>query len=551
MIVTLLLSVVLTAGPAAAVKCAAADDGRCYTNSPRFLVPYRLEHAPPPSSLLKPALYYSADAGRTWKLGAIDVDATPPVTFTAPGDGEYWLRMGLQSPFGSDAAPPDFGRDPAGALVAVVDTRPPAVRLVPRLTRDERGPILALRVALGDEPLDPPDLLIEVDVAVEPGASPRRELWIDRAVPGREYDWLLDPQRPAPASFRVVAVDRAGNVGSDSLDAALLAREAREVAGVGRPTIVRLGALPASPSALTAAVEYTLDGPPLRDDERVELWTTEDQGQTWQVNSRQEDPTQPLVFTAPRPGLFGLRLAIRQGAGYVGEPPKAGTRPQTYVAMERAAADATVARLTAAAGVLAEVAAAANTPADLRPAVASATAPPAVPAPPAVAAPRKDPLPSSPDHAALAQAAYQRGNYARLQGRWDEASRHFREALAHQPEHVAALNDLAGACHQLGRYDEAIDAYQRALDLEPRNADVRFNLARALLSAQRFDQALAQLDEVLRVNPADGEAWLCRGELLARQGDRPAARAAWQKALDLAPPHAAWPALARRRLADQ
>ena len=69
--------------------------------------------------------------------------------------------------------------------------------------------------------------------------------------------------------------------------------------------------------------------------------------------------------------------------------------------------------------------------------------------------------------------------------------------------------------------------------------------------AAGLDDALAQLDEVVRLNPRDGEAWLYRGELLlSRRQDVPSARAAWQKALALAPATAGWSALARRRLAE-
>jgi len=44
-------------------------------------------------SLLKPALYYSNDAGKHWHLGAIDVDGVSPATFHAPEDGEYWRTI--------------------------------------------------------------------------------------------------------------------------------------------------------------------------------------------------------------------------------------------------------------------------------------------------------------------------------------------------------------------------------------------------------------------------------------------------------------------------
>lgn len=560
---------VLSAVLAATLQSAAparrdpAADGRCHTNVATFEVPYRFENAPAAASLLKPALYYSTDQGAHWKLGAVDLDGQSPVTFTAPGEGEYWLRMGLRRL--GETGVPDFGRDRAGVLVVVVDLSPPAVRLVPRLLDgDSYQPALGLTVALEPSPLAETDVAIEVLLPASDDAPAERQLWIDRAVAGREYEWLLDPRNTLPVAFRAVAVDQAGNVASDTLEMSVVMRQP-EFRRLSRPEIVRPRVVRApgegqDAAGLVAVVEYTVDGPALRPDEVVELWATADEGRTWQRNAVHTDRSQPLLFQAPRPGLYGLQLVLRRGERLIGEAPAEGLKPQLYVVVERDEAAPQIVRVGAGGQARVERPAGANEPADLsgtaRAAKSADSTERSAPLSGSNAGmlspdfPGEAPAPAT-DAAALADAAYQRGNYLRLQGRWEEARSAFLEALRHDPGLFAAHNDLAGVCFHLGRLDEAIAAYYRAIDLRPRDADARFNLARTLIRAARFDDALAQLDQVVRLNPGDGEAWLYRGELLlSRSRDVAAARAAWQKALALAPAHAGWSALARRRLAE-
>jgi len=555
------------------VKRRPTADGRCYSHVATFDVPYHLAHAPPATAMLKPALYYSTDGGKRWHLGAIDVDGVSPVTFRASArqsagssssaDGEYWLRVGLRRL--GETAVPAFGQAREGVLVVVVDTRPPKVRLVPRLVHDvERGPTIAIRVVVEDEPpvgglvvigpLEPPDLAIEVTLPATDEAPAGRHLWIERAEVGREYRWLLDQRQAAPVAFHVTAVDQAGNVGRDTLEMSLLVREAafRKLAQpeIVRPRVIRPVAPPSDDERLlAAAVEYAVDGPPLGEDESVEVWYTTDDGQTWHApvppHVTGSDPLSgagAVIFTASRPGLYGLRLVLRRGEGIVGGPPAAGTKPQRYVLMERSADDSRIVGVEPAGTTRLGRAAAANVPTDL------SVAP--TPVPPSTRLP-VTPVPTPPvvDRRVPARLAYERGNYLRLQGRWADACGHFREAIRLDPRCVEAHTDLAGCLYQREQFDEAARAYYRAIDLRPGQPDTRFSLARTLVHLGRQAEALSQLTEVVRLDPRDGEAWLVRGDLLlSLRGDTAGARACWRKALEIAPRNATWTALARRRL---
>jgi len=134
---------------------------------------------------------------------------------------------------------PAFDDDGAGALVVVVDTRPPAVRLVPRLVRDAAGgPELALRVVADAETPDALDVAVHVQWPETDLTPADRDLWIERAVIGREYHWGLDPRGPAPIAFHAVAVDAAGNTGADTLTFSTLVRDPA-FAALARPEVVR------------------------------------------------------------------------------------------------------------------------------------------------------------------------------------------------------------------------------------------------------------------------------------------------------------------------
>jgi tetratricopeptide (TPR) repeat protein len=131
-------------------------------------------------------------------------------------------------------------------------------------------------------------------------------------------------------------------------------------------------------------------------------------------------------------------------------------------------------------------------------------------------------------------------------GSLEEACQAFRGALAvrNRAETFAGLGEV---CHALGRYDEAVPNLVRALR-EPQEwaAEVRLLLADAYLRLGDSGQALATIQVGLKATPewAAGHAML--GDVHLARGRRSAARAAWRKALKLAPENAEL----RRRLEE-
>ncbi len=88
------------------------------------------------------------------------------------------------------------------------------------------------------------------------------------------------------------------------------------------------------------------------------------------------------------------------------------------------------------------------------------------------------------------------------QGKLDEAVATFAEALALEPDFMAALVNMATALQQTQRVAEAIPYYEQALRIDPRNVTAIFNLALAQCQLGRADQTRAELEQLDVLDPA-------------------------------------------------
>jgi tetratricopeptide (TPR) repeat protein len=85
-------------------------------------------------------------------------------------------------------------------------------------------------------------------------------------------------------------------------------------------------------------------------------------------------------------------------------------------------------------------------------------------------------------------------------------------------ELLAALGASLGI---LGRRDEAIAALSRAIAIDPKHFDAHNNLGNVYRDDGKLDLAIASFDQALALNPQFFEAKLNRGQVLHRLG-RPA-----------------------------
>jgi len=107
----------------------------------------------------------------------------------------------------------------------------------------------------------------------------------------------------------------------------------------------------------------------------------------------------------------------------------------------------------------------------------------------------------------LDEAHYNYGVALGLQGRLEEAGARFRDALAVNPGHADAWNNL-GQLRRQGRPAEALDAYRRAVQARPTFRGARFNLARMLFAARRPAEALTELERLREPRDAETPRYL-------------------------------------------
>jgi tetratricopeptide (TPR) repeat protein/NAD-dependent dihydropyrimidine dehydrogenase PreA subunit len=112
---------------------------------------------------------------------------------------------------------------------------------------------------------------------------------------------------------------------------------------------------------------------------------------------------------------------------------------------------------------------------------------------------------------------YNTGLVAALQGNSTEAIALFEAALALDPAHRPARENLAGVLAAAGRFDESVAQYRAALEQAPEDLETRLLLARALAEGGRLEAAAAEAREVLSRSPDDRRAAGLLAEVEARQ----------------------------------
>ena len=110
-----------------------------------------------------------------------------------------------------------------------------------------------------------------------------------------------------------------------------------------------------------------------------------------------------------------------------------------------------------------------------------------------------------------------------------------RAALAHSPDNVPLLILFGQAALEEFAADDARSAFERTLALDPHHPDAALGLARALHLQGKTSEAILRAEALVTTNPrlAEAHRWLARW--LLDDGNRAAARTAYQRALALEP----------------
>jgi superkiller protein 3 len=118
-------------------------------------------------------------------------------------------------------------------------------------------------------------------------------------------------------------------------------------------------------------------------------------------------------------------------------------------------------------------------------------------------------------------------------GQLEEAAGHFKTSLQFEPK-AEIYSDLGFAVARLGKSDEAFADYQKALELDPNCASAHANLAVAFVQTGKLDEAESHYRKALSGRPT-AETHNGLGFVLARQGRVDEAIAEFQKAIDINP----------------
>ena len=139
-----------------------------------------------------------------------------------------------------------------------------------------------------------------------------------------------------------------------------------------------------------------------------------------------------------------------------------------------------------------------------------------------------------------------KGLIALRDGRKADAKAHFIKAIRYNQEQLQAYQNLGTLYFEEGDFEKAADSFARALKVDPAFNEARFNLGLAYLRLGAEDaeyrvRARSEFHKMLAVNPQVADAHHALGELAYLERDLPAAAAAFEKAVQLAPAHAvAW-----------
>jgi lipopolysaccharide biosynthesis regulator YciM len=141
---------------------------------------------------------------------------------------------------------------------------------------------------------------------------------------------------------------------------------------------------------------------------------------------------------------------------------------------------------------------------------------------------------------------YSRGLVAVLEGREDEALRHFRAVLERDSRHFHTLIKVGEILRGQGRYAEAIEYHRKAHHLKEDNTQPLYALVEDHEAQGDMDRARAVLGRIIAINKQSIAAWRKLRSLHIKEQNWEKALEAHEKVVKLADPHSEHDAADRR-----
>lgn len=300
----------------------------------QFKIPFKNEL----KNIVQVRLYVSSDQGRGWQYTATAVPVEQHFRFATPQDGHFWFAVQTVDAQGK-LFPPTQDEFRANLRV-IVDTIAPTVQVQPLLPRaGEVGVAWSIR----DDNLDLglPD---STRVEYRPVGSVN---WIPLAVLPSATQIYWNPQSNAQLEVRVLARDRAGNIGADKTTVTLNG-------GAGGNAFPHFQN-PINPSDPLKDLErkfvnskqislgYDLKDVGPSGVSSIELWYAVHPGRSWNKlteypidlkNPQEARDAKKLTFEVNDEGIYGITLVAKSGVGLGDRPPQPGERPQFWIEVD-------------------------------------------------------------------------------------------------------------------------------------------------------------------------------------------------------------------------
>ena len=284
-------------------------------------------------------LFVSSDQGRTWQFTANAAPEEQFFRFSTPTDGYFWFAV--QTVDAQGKLHPPTNDEFKSNLRVVVDTVPPTVRVQQMQPRNgEVGVSWTIR----DENLDlalPDSMRVEYRLAG--GAN-----WIPLSVAPGASQVYWNPQTNAPVEVRVLARDRAGNIGEDRTNVSF-------AGGGGAVNPFAPFQAPVTPPDAAKDLErkfvnskqislgYDLKDVGPSGVSAIELWYTLYNGRAWNKlteypidlkNGGEANQPKKLTFEVNDEGIYGITLVAKSGVGLGERSPQPGDRPQFWIEVD-------------------------------------------------------------------------------------------------------------------------------------------------------------------------------------------------------------------------
>ncbi len=127
--------------------------------------------------------------------------------------------------------------------------------------------------------------------------------------------------------------------------------------------------------------------------------------------------------------------------------------------------------------------------------------------------------------------AYQKGKY-------EDALKHYDQAIDINPQFAEAYNNRGITKDRLGRHEEAIADYDQATRINPQFAEAYYNRGTTKDVLGRHEEAIANYDQAIRINPQYAQAYYNRGNAKDVLGRHEEAIADYDQAIRINPQYA-------------